>query len=146
MNLTADDGFNVMKHVRQVDFLLLQLNFSAFNPAHVQNIVDQGKQVVAGGQNFRQIIPDLFRILHIGKGQRGKADDRIHGGADIVGHVGKEGALGLIGRFRGNHCVLGCQPQPVQLLVILLLDLHHLVAALDSDEADDSQHHQGSHD
>jgi hypothetical protein len=33
--------------------------------------------------------------------QVGHADDGVHRGADLVAHVGQEGALGLVGRLGG---------------------------------------------
>ena len=32
-----------------------------------------------------------------------KADDGVHGGADVVGHIGKESALGAVGRLGGGN-------------------------------------------
>ena len=106
MDLAADDGLDIVEHIRQVDLLLLQLNFAAFNAAHVQHIVDEAQQVVAGGENFCQIVLHLLGAAHIGDGQGGEADDGVHGGADVVGHIAQEGGLGLIGAAGGGHGIL----------------------------------------
>ena len=106
VNLTADDGLNVMKHVGQVHFLLLQLDFAAFDAAHVQHIVDQAQQMVAGREDFRQIILNLFRIRYIGNGKGRKPDDCVHGRADIVRHTAEERALCPVGALRGVDSVL----------------------------------------
>ena len=72
------------------------MNFSAFNAAHIQHIVDEGEQMVAGCKGLAKIILHPVCIVNIAERQRGKADDGVHGGADIVGHIGKEGTLGAV--------------------------------------------------
>ena len=52
LNLAADDGLKIVEYFRKIDFRLLQMEFSAFDPAHIQHIVDEGKQVVAGGKDL----------------------------------------------------------------------------------------------
>ena len=97
MDLPADDGLDIMKHIRQVGLLLLQVDLAALDTAHIQNIVDEAQQVVAGGQDLGQVIFYLFRIVNIGQRQRGEADHRVHRGADIVGHIAEEDAFGFVG-------------------------------------------------
>ena len=41
MDLPADDRLQVMKHIRQTDLCLFQMDLSTLNPAHIQDIVDQ---------------------------------------------------------------------------------------------------------
>ena len=48
----------------------------------------------------------------------GEAEDHVHGGADLVGHVGQKDALGPVGRFGG---LLG--PLQLQLQELLLRDV-----------------------
>jgi len=104
-NLPADDGFQIVQHIRKVDFHLFQMDFSAFNAAHIQHIVDEGEQMVAGCKGLAKIILYPLGIVDITERQRSKADDGIHGGADIVGHIGKEGALGAVGGLGGGNGV-----------------------------------------
>ena len=106
VNLSADDGLDVMQHIGQVGFLLLQLDAAAFDSAHIQHIVDEGQQMVAGGQNLGQIFPHLVGVFHIGHRQRGKADDGVHGGADVVRHIGQESTLGSVGALGRLHRIL----------------------------------------
>ena len=47
------------------------------------------------------MLGQLFRLVQLVFHQGGNADDGVHGGADIVAHVGKEVRLGLAGLF-GN--------------------------------------------
>ena len=48
VDLPADDGFQIVQHIRKVDFHFLHMDLSAFNAAHIQYIVDEGEQMVAG--------------------------------------------------------------------------------------------------
>ena len=48
MDLPADDRLQIMKHIRQTDLRFFQMDLSALNPAHIQDIIDQGKQMVTG--------------------------------------------------------------------------------------------------
>ena len=105
VDLPADDGFQVVQHIGQVDLHLFQMELSAFDAAHVQHVVDEGEQVLAGGKGLGEIILHPLLVVNVADRQRGKADDGVHGGADVVGHIGKEGALGAIGGLGGSHCI-----------------------------------------
>ena len=107
VDLPADNGFQVVEHIRKTDRCFLQMNLSGFNAAHIQNIIDQRKQMVAGGKNLPQIIPHPLRVVDVAQRQCGKADNGIHGGADVVGHIGKEGAFCLARGFCHMDCL--CQ-------------------------------------
>ena len=67
-----------------------------------------------GGKNLGKIILYTLLVVQMAGRQGGKADDGVHRGADIVGHTGKEGALGTVGVFGGGNGIRKC---PVQLLV-----------------------------
>ena len=86
-----------MQHIRKIDLYFFQMDLSAFNAAHIQHIVDEGEQMVTGCKGLGKIILHPLGIVNIADCQRSKADDGVHGGADIVGHIGKEGALGAVG-------------------------------------------------
>ena len=79
-----------MHQFRYVAILLLDLHFTAFYAAHVENIVYQAKQVVAGRKHFLQAIPNLFPVIDMIGGYCGKPDNRIHGRAYVMRHIGKE--------------------------------------------------------
>ena len=103
VNLPADNGFQIVQHIRKVDLHLFQMDLSAFNAAHIQHIVDEGEQMVAGCKGLGKVVLHPIFIVDIADRQRGKADDGVHGGADIVGHIGKEGALGAVGGLGGSN-------------------------------------------
>ena len=62
------------------------------------------KKVLAGGGNLVQVFLHLVRLIDVGGSQSGKADDRIHWSADVVGHVVEEGCFGTVGVFRRVQC------------------------------------------
>ena len=103
VHLSADDGLDVVQHLGQVDLGFLQLELAALDAAHIQNIVDEREQVATRGEGFGQIVLHPFLIVDIADRKGGKADDRIHRCANIVRHIGQEGALGAAGGFGGRN-------------------------------------------
>ena len=85
--------------LHQVGPLRLQFHLAAFDAPHVQHVVDQGQQVMAGSFDLIHVIRDLGRVFFF-FGQRRIAHDGVHGRADIVAHIGKERTLGLAAHFR----------------------------------------------
>ncbi len=73
-----------MHNFRKRRFLLFNLNLTALNTAHIENVVDQTKQVIAGRGDFRQIILYLLNIVNMRRRERCKTDNRIHRRSDIV--------------------------------------------------------------
>ena len=92
-----------MQHLREIDLRFLQMDLAAFDSAHIQNIIDQRQQMVAGGKDLVQIVPHPFLILHIAGCQCGKSDNGVHGRADIMRHIGEECALGTVGGLRSAN-------------------------------------------
>ena len=114
-DIRLDDGFQIVHHLGQGGLLLLDLHLAALNAAHVQHVVNEAEQVVAGGGDLGQVVLDLLGVVDVGGGQGGEADDGVHGGADVVGHVVQEGGLGPVGVLGGNQGVLEIQPLLLQL-------------------------------
>ena len=82
-----------MKHIRQTDFCFFQMDLSALNPAHIQYIIDQWKQMLTGRKNFAQIILNPFFVINITCSQCCKSNNRIHWCPDIMRHIGKKNTL-----------------------------------------------------
>ena len=76
------------------------MDFPALNTAHIQDIIDQWEQMITGGKNLTQIIPNPFFIINVAYSQCGKTNNRIHWCPDIVRHIGKKGALCLVCSLR----------------------------------------------
>ena len=87
-----------MDEIRQMHRFFFNFYFSALDAAHIQHIIDEGKQVLAGGRDLFQVVQHLFLMINMGRSQRGEANDGIHGGADIVAHIEQELPLGTVCR------------------------------------------------
>ena len=115
-----------MQDLRKRCFLLVDLYLAALDAAHIQHIIDQAEQMIAGGRDLRQIILHLFRIVDVRRGKRSKAYDRIHRRPDIMGHVIEECRLRPVGMLCRCQCVLQVDFLPLQLLLhfFLVINIH----------------------
>ena len=90
--------------------------------------------MVAGSKGLGQIILHPLLVVDIADRQCGKADDGVHGGADIVAHIEQELPLGTVCRTLVLECdlqfaVLFLQLSLILLLLLFLLLLHLLHGA-----------------
>ena len=133
-NIGLDDGAHIVDEVRQMHRFFFNFYFSALDAAHIQHIIDEGKQMLAGGRDLFQVVQHLFLIINMGRSQRGEADDGVHGGANIVAHIEQELPLGTVCRTLVLECdlqfaVLFLQLSLILLLLLFLLLLHLLHGA-----------------
>ena len=85
---------------RQPEGAFLDGDLAGLDPGEVQDVVDDEQQGAAGGVDL------LHQAVLVGvqAGPRqdlGHAEHGIHGGADLVAHVGQEEALGFVGGLGG---------------------------------------------
>ncbi len=106
VDVRLDDVPQAVENVRQGAGLLLQGDLPALDPAHVQYVVDEAEQMVAGGHDLFQVPLHLLLLVNVGAGQGGKANNSVHGRADVVGHVGQKYALGFAGPVGLGQSVL----------------------------------------
>ena len=123
-----------MDEIRQMHRALLELYFSALDAAHIQHIVDEGEEVLAGSGDLFQVVQHLLPVVDVGRSQRGEADDGVHRGADVVAHVEQELPLGAVCRPLVLErdlqlAVLLLQLGLILLLLLLFLLLHLLCRA-----------------
>ena len=97
LGLGQEDGVQLLHQLRQAEGRDVQRRLAALDLAHVQHVVDEAEQVVAGGGDLPGVFPHLLRGLRVLVQQHRKADNGVHGGADVVGHIGQKRALGLVG-------------------------------------------------
>ncbi len=83
-DIALNDRAQVVQHIGQVDFCVVQFDRAAFDTAHIQNIVDQTEQMLARGTYLRKILFDKVNVINMRRGQGGKPDNGIHRGANIV--------------------------------------------------------------
>ena len=133
-NIGLNDGAHIVDEVRQVHRFFFDLYFSALDAAHIQHIIDEGKQMLAGGGDLFQVVQHLFLMVDVGRSQRGEANDGVHGGTDIVAHIEQELPLGTVCRPLVLECnlqlaVLFLQLSLILFLLFFLLLLHLLHGA-----------------
>ena len=91
---------DLLEHLREEEISGVHLQLAGLDLGEVEDVVEDAQQILRG-------LVDLFHVLallglQVGhQGQVGQADDGVHGGADLVAHVGQEAALGLVGRLCG---------------------------------------------
>ncbi len=82
----------------QIEVPALEVELAGLDLGKVKDVVDDGQQTVCRGLDHPEVLPLLTAEIGI-EGQLGHADDAVHGGSDLVAHVGQELALGPAGRF-----------------------------------------------
>ena len=99
--LLTDDAVQLADLLGQVHFFHIQGGLAALDAAHIQNIIDDAQQQLTGAFQLAQMLGQLFRLVQLVFHQGGNADDGVHGGTDVVAHVGEEVRLGLAGALCG---------------------------------------------
>ena len=114
-HLGLHDIDNAVHRLPQRHRLHIQRHFSALDLGDIQYVVDEPQQVLAGQRDFAQVIPDLLRVVRILQGQRGHANDGVHGSADVMAHTGQEVLFCHIGLFRFFPRRVHLRVHPLQL-------------------------------
>ena len=95
-----DQGQSVVQGGGQMEPPELQLQPSGLHLGQVEDVVDQGEEVPARGQDVLQVLGLL--LVHLPEHPLGQhlreAEDRVQRGAELMGHVGEE--LGLVAAGR----------------------------------------------
>ena len=94
--LRSHQGLDLGQQARQVDRMGRQLEPARLQLGQVQHIVEDGQQVLAGLARDLQMLA-LLRIERGAVEQRHHAQQAVEGRAQLVAHVGQEGALGPVG-------------------------------------------------
>ena len=102
--LLPDNAVQLADLLGKVRFFNVQGGLAALDAAHVQNIVDDAQQQPTGSFQLAQMFGQLFRLVQLVFHQGSNADDGVHGGADVVTHVGEEVCLGFAGLFGYFQC------------------------------------------
>ena len=100
LHLGLNDADNALGGLPEADHVQVEGQLAALDLGHVQHVVDQPQQMLAGEGDFAQTGFHLVPVVHVGGGDGSHTHDGVHGGADVVAHVGEELALGLVGPFR----------------------------------------------
>ncbi len=99
--LGTDDVLDLGDLVSHAEGCNVQSGLAALDFVHVQYLVDEVQQVLTGTFQLAEIFLYLLRVARVGLHQAGEAHDGVHGGADVVAHVGEKICLGLAGHLGG---------------------------------------------
>ena len=84
---------------------IFNFNGTALNSAHIQHIIDQTEQMLAGCTDFFQIIQNKLCIINMCCRKYCESDDRIHGCTDIMGHITQKRCFRPVRMLRSCKCI-----------------------------------------
>ena len=101
-----DQGQGIVQGGGQMEPPQLQLEPSGLHLGQVENVVDQGEEMPARGQDVLEVLGLL--LVHLPEHPLGQdlreAEDRVQRRPELVGHVGQE--LGLVAAGRLEQAAL----------------------------------------
>ena len=90
----------VLGHLLQPHRLEPQVHLAGLDLGHVEDVVDQRQQVLAGAEDVLRVFLVALvaeRAEHLADHDLGEAVDGVERRAQLVAHIGQELALGLVG-------------------------------------------------
>ncbi len=93
------DGNHVLGQLRELELREVEGGLAALDLGHVEDVVEQAQHVQGGGLDLAGVVAHEVGVAGVAEEERGQAHDGVHGGADVVAHVGQERALGLVGHL-----------------------------------------------
>ena len=90
----AQQRQGLSRHILDPETAFLKLQFAGLDFREIQDVVDDAQQRARGVVDLAHIVM-LARIELGFEGQIRHAQDRVHGGADLVAHIGQEHRLGV---------------------------------------------------
>ena len=106
----GDDVAQVFHFLLQVEGLGRERELPALNAGDVQDVVDEGQQVVAGQGHFVQTLRHPLRVVEVVLGYFRHAHNGVHRRADVVAHGGEEAGLGRVGHLQVFHVLVQLPP------------------------------------
>ncbi len=97
--LLAHQGADVVQHGGEGEVALLQRHLAGIDFGEIQNVVDDGEQMLGGVVDLLQSLL-LGVIRRVALEQISEPQNGVHGGADLVAHVGQKRTLGTVGALR----------------------------------------------
>ena len=94
-----DDGFHRRQRVAQIELRQGERRFAALDLRDVQHVVDEVEQMAPRGHDLAGAVAHLRGVVGLLLDDGGEAKHGVHRGADVVGHVGEEGRLRLVGHL-----------------------------------------------
>ena len=116
VRLDGQQGHHVLQGEPEIEVDVLELHLLGLDLGEVQDVADDGEQGLGARLDGLGVVPLLLVELGVQQ-QVDHADDAVHGRADLVAHVGEEGALGLAGRLSFDRQLVGALDGVLQLPV-----------------------------
>mmetsp|Transcript_18214 Transcript_18214/g.43670 ORF Transcript_18214/g.43670 Transcript_18214/m.43670 type:complete len:579 (-) Transcript_18214:81-1817(-) len=114
---------DVVQHFVDRELNPLELHLAGLDLGEVEHVVDDAQQMLGRIGDLLQPLL-LHRLDGVALGQVGQADDGVHRRADLVAHVGEEGALGQVrclGGVRGiGELGRACRDEFLQVVAVAL--------------------------
>ena len=98
--LFAHDALEGVDHLAEVEGLVFEGEALGLDLGEVEDVVEQVEQLFGGHVDLDQLGQQV-RVVDLFEQQVGEAEDGVHRRAQLVAHVGQEGAFGAVGRFGG---------------------------------------------
>ena len=106
------------QHFPEDEVDLFQLHAAGFDLGQIEDVVDEFQQRVGGGVDDGEVV-ELILLQRGALNHIDHADDAVHRRADLVRHVGQEGALGFVGGVGLLARLLGFPVRYFQLVIAL---------------------------
>ena len=87
LTLPAEHGIQHLDQLGEGKLLIPDDHPARFDPGHIQDIIDQGQQVVCRFTDPREIPLRLFRRIRIVQRNTVETDDGVHRRPDLVAHI-----------------------------------------------------------
>ena len=97
--LRIDNLVDLLHKCREIEEVMSDLHLIRLNPGHIQNVVDQGEEILGRGVNLLKTVFYCPRIVQLDLADGTHADDGVHRCPDVVAHAGEEVRFGTAGRL-----------------------------------------------
>ena len=101
--LTAEHSVDRFQQLPERELLVFEREPPGLDAGHIQNVIDEPQQVLCGCSDFLKILSGFRRRIRVVQGDAVQTDDGVHGGADLMAHVGQECGFCLAGLLRGRQ-------------------------------------------
>ena len=115
------DGQNIAQKAVQIERLVRQRDFAAFQLAHLQHIVDEAEQMVGRHLHLLPVRGQQRDVARVRVVDLQQTDDPVQRRSNVVAHAGKEAGLGRVGAIRLIHGGAQLGVRGAQLLRVFLL-------------------------
>ena len=94
LKLLCEHIVQAVAQLAQAERFFLKLDLAGLDARHLQNVVDERKQVVGKLVRLVEVLERFAVPVEAALRERHHADDAVHRGADLVRHTREEGRLG----------------------------------------------------